>query len=161
MMGTNNVTHWLIFQHTLKTQQQDVPSAYNTYIPHTFYRILKASLSLDFLYFLCKSVTSQIFISVCCHNIKLHSVNSMITKFGIWHPGLLPALVHTNTTFISKQILFTFPITKACWHGIIHPNKENLFHVILIKDSTKKYLQIQHQIVLIIKINIIYTTAYS
>jgi hypothetical protein len=32
------------------------------------------------------------------------------------------------------------------------PYKENLFHVILMKDSTNEYLQIQHEIVLIIKI---------
>jgi len=31
------------------------------------------------------------------------------------------------------------------------PYKENLFNVILMKDSTKEYLQIQHEIVLIIK----------
>jgi len=30
-----------------------------------------------------------------------------------------------------------------------------------MKDFTKEYLQIQHEIVLIIKINIIYATAYS
>lgn len=30
-----------------------------------------------------------------------------------------------------------------------------------MKDSTKEYLQIQHEIALIIKINIIYATAYT
>lgn len=94
MMGTDNEIYWHIFQHTFKPQQQDVPSAYNMYISHVFYGVLNASLSLDCLYFLCKSVTSQIFLILYCHHIELYSVNSMITKFDIWHPGLSSALTH-------------------------------------------------------------------
>jgi hypothetical protein len=131
MMGTDNVIYWHILQHTFKPQQQDVPSAYNMYISHVFYGVLNASLSLDFLYFLCKSVTSQINLILYCHHIKLCSVNSMVTKFDIWHPVLLSALTHStcqaqpllaNKSY--KLILFTFPITKAWWHGIIHPTKK-------------------------------------
>jgi hypothetical protein len=46
---------------------------------------------------------------------------------------------------------------KVCGCGIIHPNKEN----ILTKYYTKEYLQTQHKIILIAKINIIYVIGLS
>jgi len=39
IMGRDNVIYWHIFQHTFNPQQQDVPSAYNTYISQVFYGI--------------------------------------------------------------------------------------------------------------------------
>jgi hypothetical protein len=80
------------FNRHLNHNNKMYPSAYNTYTSHVLYGIVTASLSLDFLYYWWKSLTSQIFLIVYCHYIKLYSVKSMITKFDIWHNGLLSAL---------------------------------------------------------------------
>jgi hypothetical protein len=50
---------------------------------------------------------------------------------------------------------------KVYWREIIRPNEERLSKVLLMKYSTMEYLHMQHEIVLIIKINISYVIEYS